>query len=44
LHQRLQAEQIFTSLRTDRAGNGYIRLSPHFYITDAELLRLLSLL
>ena len=43
-HQRLQAEQIFTSLRTDRAGNFYIRLSPHFYISDAELQRALSLL
>jgi selenocysteine lyase/cysteine desulfurase len=44
LHQRLQAEQIFTSLRTDRAGNFYIRLSPHFYISDAELQKALSLL
>jgi selenocysteine lyase/cysteine desulfurase len=44
LHQRLQAEQIFTSLRTDRAGNAYIRLSPHFYISDAELLKVVGLL
>jgi cysteine desulfurase / selenocysteine lyase len=44
LHQRLHAERIITSLRNDRAGNGYIRLSPHFYISDAELQRVLSLL
>ena len=28
---------MVTSLRTDRAGQKYIRLSPHFYNTDAEL-------
>ena len=44
LHQRLEAAQITTSLRTDRSGRRYIRLSPHFYNTDAELRRLLDLL
>ena len=44
LHQRLLAAGIFTSLRTDRTGEKYIRLSPHFYNTDAELERLLALL
>lgn len=37
LHARLEAASIFTSLRTDRAGQQYIRLSPHFYNTDEEL-------
>lgn len=44
LHQRLEEAQIITSLRSDRAGRKYIRLSPHFYNTDAELHRLLELL
>jgi selenocysteine lyase/cysteine desulfurase len=44
LHQKLLSANIITSLRTDRAGQKYIRLSPHFYNTDAELLRLLELL
>jgi len=33
-----------TSLRVDRQGRRFIRLSPHFYNTDAELQRLLELL
>jgi len=33
-----------TSLRADRAGRRYIRLSPHFYNTDVELQRVLDLL
>ncbi len=44
LHQRLESSGIITSLRMDRAGNKYIRLSPHFYNTDAELHRVLELL
>jgi len=44
LHQKLSAANIITSLRADRSGNQYIRLSPHFYNTDAELHRLLALL
>jgi cysteine desulfurase / selenocysteine lyase len=44
LHQRLVEKSIITSLRTDRSGKRYIRLSPHFYNTDAELHRLLELL
>ncbi len=44
LHARLEAEKIVTSLRADRAGQRYLRLSPHFYNTDAELERLLELL
>jgi selenocysteine lyase/cysteine desulfurase len=44
LHRRLEEAQIIASLRADRAGQKYIRLSPHFYNTDAELHRLLELL
>jgi selenocysteine lyase/cysteine desulfurase len=43
LNQKLTDANIVTSLRTDRAGQNYIRLSPHFYITDEELNRLLEL-
>jgi cysteine desulfurase / selenocysteine lyase len=39
LHAKLEAAGIFTSLRSDRAGQQYIRLSPHFYNTDEELKR-----
>jgi cysteine desulfurase / selenocysteine lyase len=44
LHQKLEAENITTSLRADRAGKQYLRLSPHFYNTDAELQRVMELL
>jgi selenocysteine lyase/cysteine desulfurase len=44
LNKKLADAGILTSLRTDRAGKNYIRLSPHFYNTDAELKRVLELL
>ena len=44
LHQKLLEKKIVTSLRADRSGRHYLRLSPHFYNTDAELHRLLELL
>src|SRR6266849_10831313 len=44
LHQKLLDAGIFTSLRADRTGQKYIRLSPHFYNTDAEFDRLLAVL
>jgi len=44
LHARLEANNVYTSLRVDRAGQRYIRVSPHFYNTDAELKRVLELL
>jgi selenocysteine lyase/cysteine desulfurase len=44
LHQKLADAKIVTSLRGDRTGQKYIRLSPHFYNTDAELRRALELL
>jgi len=43
LHQKLADANIATSLRADRKGQKYIRLSPHFYNTDAELARVLEL-
>jgi selenocysteine lyase/cysteine desulfurase len=39
VHARLAEAGIVTSLRTDRAGTRYLRFSPHFYNTDAELAR-----
>lgn len=44
LHQKLAAARIVTSLRADRTGRNYLRISPHFYNTDAELHRFLALL
>jgi len=44
LHQKLLDAGIVTSLRADRTGQKYIRLSPHFYNTDAEFQRLIDLL
>ena len=43
LCEKLEAANIITSLRFDRAGRQYLRLSPHFYNTDAELGRLLEM-
>jgi cysteine desulfurase / selenocysteine lyase len=43
LYEKLEAADIITSLRSDRAGRKYLRLSPHFYNTDAELGRLLEM-
>lgn len=43
LHEKLAAADIVTSLRTDRKGQQYIRISPHFYNTDAELQKLVDL-
>ncbi len=43
LHQKLLGANIVTSLRSDRKGHRYIRLSPHFYNTDEELNRLLDM-
>ena len=44
LNQKLSEAGIVASLRTNRAGHNFIRLSPHFYNTDAELQRVLELL
>jgi selenocysteine lyase/cysteine desulfurase len=44
LNQKLANAGIVASLRTNRAGRNFIRLSPHFYNTDEELQRTLELL
>ena len=44
LHKRLAEAGVIVSLRGDRKGQNYVRLSPHFYNTDAELNRVLELL
>jgi selenocysteine lyase/cysteine desulfurase len=44
LHQKLLANGVHASLRTDRQNREYLRFSPHFYTTDAELHRAVNLL
>jgi cysteine desulfurase / selenocysteine lyase len=44
LHKKLTDTGVVASLRADRKGQNYIRFSPHFYNTDAELQRTLELL
>ncbi len=44
LHATLEGRGIITSLRADRAGKKHLRLSPHFYNTDAELQRVVELM
>jgi selenocysteine lyase/cysteine desulfurase len=44
LHQKLAEANVITSLRADRTGQRYLRLSPHFYNTDAELRRVVEML
>jgi len=42
--QKLAEAGVIASLRVDRKGQNYLRFSPHFYNTDAELHRVLELL
>jgi selenocysteine lyase/cysteine desulfurase len=44
LQKKLADAGVIASLRTDRKGQNYLRLSPHFYNTDAELHRVVALL
>jgi selenocysteine lyase/cysteine desulfurase len=44
LFDRLSSEQIVCSRRQDRQGREYIRFSPHFYNTPAEVDRVLEVL
>ncbi len=44
IHEKLAAAGVVTSLRADRSGRKYIRLSPHFYNTEAELRKAIDLL
>ena len=43
-HQKLKEANILTSLRGDRTGRKLLRVSPHFYNTDAEIRRVFELL
>lgn len=42
IHRALAERNTTVSLRVDRTGRQYLRLSPHFYNSDAELDRFLS--
>lgn len=44
LHKKLEDANVITSLRSDRNGKHYIRFSPHYYNTDAEMNRLVELI
>ena len=44
LHKKMKEAGIVTSLRVDRRGQNYIRLSPHFYNTEAEIQKMLETL
>ena len=44
LHARLEERKIIVSLRANREGQRFIRISPHFYNTQAELEKLIELL
>ncbi|MGV3756006.1 MAG: aminotransferase class V-fold PLP-dependent enzyme [Verrucomicrobiota bacterium] len=44
LNQKLTEAKVQLSLRADRKGQQYLRVSPHFYNTDEELERMLKLL
>ena len=44
LYKKLADAGIVASLRSDRKGQNYLRFSPHFYNTDAELNQVLSVL
>ena len=44
LGEILAAENIVASVRTERSGRDYLRFSPHFYNTTAELERAVALL
>ena len=44
LGEKLAAKNIIASVRADRSGRDYLRFSPHFYNTTAELERAVALL
>jgi selenocysteine lyase/cysteine desulfurase len=44
LHAKLAEHKVAASLRTDRQNQRYLRFSPHYYNTDAELQRAVDLL
>jgi cysteine desulfurase/selenocysteine lyase len=44
IHQKLKDANILISLRGDRSGRKLLRISPHFYNTDAEIQRAIQML
>ena len=44
LYERLVSENVVASLRKNRAGKAFLRLSPHFYNTLDEVERVAGLL
>ena len=44
LYRRLEQNQVVASLRHNRSGESFIRVSPHFYNTVDELARVVSIL
>lgn len=42
LYKACKAAHIVPSLRSDRAGSKYLRFSPHFYNTEAEMARVVE--
>ena len=44
LFERLTSENIVCSPRQDREGRHYIRFSPHFYNTEAEVDQVLEVM
>ncbi len=44
LFRRLEENRVAVSLRHDRSGTAYLRISPHFYNTEPEIDRVLGLL
>lgn len=44
IHEKLEENGIVASLRVNRTGQAFIRLSPHFYNTDEELQRVVQAL
>jgi selenocysteine lyase/cysteine desulfurase len=44
LFRKLEAAKIIASLRHDREGRDYLRFSPHFYNTEAEIDRAVAVL
>ena len=43
IYRQLTADRVIVSLREDRQGQKYLRLSPHFYNTQRELEKMLEL-
>ena len=42
--EKLRANKVSASLRQNRAGKAFLRFSPHFYNTDAEVERVAQIL